>query len=151
MFEELEDKSESDLITEVSELSENEFSQESAKWYLEGFIKNLRSGQAIESLAGHLRAYFLQYITRDEGKRKRAADLVIQLLGHVGEDEAKYFSNYLNDMEAKFQEEGRSWFEKKTQLISDLTKVSNSLDSKSLMKEADKVDAILEEFAAQDD
>jgi hypothetical protein len=148
---ELEDKSESDLITEVSDLVGEKFGAETAKMYLAGVMENLRSGQEIKYTAGHLRGYFLQAITRDEGKRRKAADLVVQLLGHIGESEASYFSNHLNDMEAEFQEEGRSWFEKKTQLISDLTKLSNSLDRKNLMKEADKVDAILEEFAAQDD
>jgi hypothetical protein len=148
---ELEDKSESDLITEVSDLVGDKFGAETAKMYLAGVMENLRSGQGIKYTAGHLRGYFLQSITRDEGKRRKAADLVIQLLGLAGEDEANYFSNFLNDLEADLQEEGRSWFEKKTQLISDLTKLSDSLDRKSLVKEADKVDAILEEFAAQDD
>ena len=151
MFEELEDKSESDLIAEVSGLVGEKFGTETAKMYLAGVMENLRSDQGIKYTAGHLRGYFLQSITRDEGKRRKAADLVVQLLGHIGESEASYFSNFLNDLESELQEEGRSWFEKKTQLISDLTKLSNSLDKKSLMKEADKVDAILEEFAAQDD
>ena len=93
----------------------------------------------------------LQRVTRDEGKRKKAVELTTQLLGQVGEHEANYLSSYLSDMETGFQEEGRSWFEKKTQLIADLTNLSNSLDKKSLVKEADEVDSFVKEFAAQDD
>ena len=146
-----EGKSESDLIAEVSQLVGEKLGTETAKMYLTGVMENIRSGQGIKYTAGHLRGYFLQNITRGEGKRRKAAGLVIQILGRAGEGEADYFSNYLNELEAELQEEGRSWFEKKAQLISDLTKLSNSLDSKSLMREADKVDSILEEFAAQDD
>jgi hypothetical protein len=152
MTEELENKSESDLIKEIASLAGAKVDQVTTEIYLVGTIESLKTGdQKIEDAVPFLRGGVLQRITRDEGKRRRATDLTVQLLGQLGEREASYLSNYLNDMETEFQEEGRSWFEKKTQLTSDLTKLSNSLDKKGFMKEADEVDSFIKEIAAKND
>ena len=148
----LEEKSERELIKEISDLAGAKLEQVTAEIYLSGVLESLKAGsQDIETAVPFLRGAVLQRVTRDGGKRKKAVELTIQLLGQIGEHEANYLSSYLSDMETEFQEEGRSWFEKKTQLISDLTNLSNSLDKKSLVKEADEVDSFVKEFAAQDD
>lgn len=148
----LENKNESELIKEIAGLVATNLDQITAEVYLSGVIGSLKAGdQAIEDAAPMLRRAVLQRVTRDEGKRGRAVALTIQLLDHIGEREAGYFSDYLRDMEAGFQEEGRSWFEKKNQLMSSLTSLSSSLDDKGLVKEADRVDLFAKEFAAQDD
>jgi len=151
MIKKLGSKSEADLITEVSSLAEAEIDQATVKFYLENTMDQLRhGGKSIELAAGPLRGWVLQRITRDEEKRRKAADLVIQLLGYIGDSEAEYFSNHLNNMEAEFQRDGKSWF-KKAQIISDLTNLSNSLDKKNHMKESDEVDSFIKEIATQDD
>jgi hypothetical protein len=152
MIEELENKSESDLIKEIAGLPEAKIDQVTAEIYLTGTMESLKSGdQDIEIAAPMLRSAVLQRVTRDEGRRGKAVELTIQLLGQIGEREASYLSNYLSDMEADFRKEGRSWFEKKIQLTSELTNLSGSLDRKGLTKEADEVDSFVKEFAAQDD
>jgi hypothetical protein len=152
MTEELEGKSESDLIKEIAGLAGAKVDQVTTEIYLTGTMESLKTGdQDIKDAVPFLRGGVLQRITRDEGKRGKAAELTIQLLGQIGEHEANYLSNYLSDMETEFQEEGRSWFEKKIQLTSELTNLSGSLDRKGLTKEADEVDSFVKEFAAQDD
>lgn len=148
----LEEKNERELIKEISDLAGAKLDQVTAEIYLSGVLESLKAGsQDVETAVPFLRGAVLQRITRDEGKRKKAAELTIQLLGQVGEREADYLSSYLSNMESEFQEEGRSWYEKKAQLIADLTNLSSSLDKKRLVKEADEVDSFVKEFAAQDD
>jgi len=147
----LEEKSERELIKEISDLAGAKLDQVTAEIYLSGVLESLRAGsQDIETAVPFLRGAVLQRVTREEGKRKKAVELTIELLGQIGEHEANYLSGYLGDMETDLQEEGRSWFEKKTQLISDLTNLSNSLDKKNLVKEADEVASFVKEFAAQE-
>jgi len=148
----LEEKSERELIKEISDLAGAKLDQITAEVYLSGVIESLKAGsQDIEAAAPMLRRAVLQRVTRDEGKRGKAVELTIQLLSQIGEHEADYLSSYLNDMETELKKEGRSWFEKKAQLIADLTNLSNSLDKKSLAKEADEVDSFVKELTAQGD
>ena len=127
----LEEKNEKELIKEISDLVESKLDQVTAEIYLSGVLESLKTGsQDIETAAPFLRGAVLQRVTRDEGKRKKAVELTIQLLGQVGEHEANYLSSYLSSMEAEFQKEGRSWYEKKAQLIADLTNLASSFDKK---------------------
>jgi hypothetical protein len=152
MIKKSEGRAEADLIRDISSLAERKVDQVTAEIYLTGVMKALRAkDQDIETATPFIRGSLLQRITRREGKRKKAVELTIQLIGYVGEYEAAYLSDFLSRMEADFQDEGRSWLEKKTQLISCLTKLSNSLDGKSLTKDADKVDLIARELISQDD
>jgi len=147
----LEDKNENKLIEEISNLAETELEKSTVKLYLVGVIESLKTeDQKIEDAAPFLRGAVLQRVTRDEGRRSQATDLTIQLLGGIGEHEASYFSDYLSALENNLQKTGRSWFRKKSELISDLTSLSRSLSSKKLEKEADYVDALVKDISGLD-
>jgi hypothetical protein len=101
------------LIQEISSFGGNIISPGAIKDYLEDAISFLRSkNKDIKLTVGFLKMYMLQSITRDEGKREKATILTEELLRCVGEYEANYFSNFINNLESNLQKQGRSFFSK---------------------------------------
>jgi len=87
---------------------------------------------------------FLQEITRSEGRRGDAVNNIAKLFGIWADQGAEdYFRNYIDELEASFQEEGRSWLSKGAKMINDLIKLATHLDNKGFQKEADYLDAVI--------
>ena len=102
------------LILEISNLAIPQNPQIDTADFLKDVLRSLRTNNKDIGLATTLlKRFVLQAITRDDGKRKRAAELTVELLGCVGKGEADYFSDFLSNLEKSLEKEGRSFFSKR--------------------------------------
>lgn len=106
-------KAERKIIQQISMMSRR--LQPTSK--TESFLKDLMEGLRDKSIDINeylmiIRVYALQPITRRNGKRRAAANMLINLLSYVGEEEARAFSEYLDNIENRLNENGRSYFKK---------------------------------------
>ena len=104
-------KSEEKLMSELATMAKDMRQPEDTLRFLSDIITWLRrDSTTIESIAGVVRMYVLQPITRTNGKRREATSILIDLLRHVGDLEAEYFESYINMFEKDMNKKGRSFF-----------------------------------------
>ena len=94
---------------------------------------------------------FLSGITRMGGLRREVADLLIEYVNEITESEimGTFVRETLDDAEERFNEEGRSFFEKRSAILCRMIKMANHLDSKGFSKEADYLDKIILKFSQE--
>jgi len=94
---------------------------------------------------------FLSGITRARGLRREVADLLIEYANELTESKmmGDLVKKTLDDAEERFNEEGRSFFEKRSAMLRRMIKMANHLDSKGLSKEADYLDKIILKFSQE--
>ena len=109
------------IIKAISDLIECSEKRKSAKTFLEGIAISLEDnevfndnyGYNIKTISRIATNFFLRSITRLDGRRAKAAKLLINLFEVSGKDKAKHLIGYLTDLELEINKEGKSFFEKR--------------------------------------
>ena len=88
---------------------------------------------------------FLISVSRGDGKREEAKNIMSELFGVWGGPDAKeYFLSNMRELEQNFNQEGRSFFTKtESSLINDLSRFSWNLKRAGLKKEAEMLEEII--------
>ena len=88
---------------------------------------------------------FLLSISREDNMRADAFDLMLDLFRTVGGREAeRILNNFIMDMEAELNDEGRSFlFKLSSKSFNNLILFANHLDSKGLVAEANYLDSLI--------
>ena len=107
------EKFEKKLVEKISSMSIIQPAPVTEKFLLDALSGFKEKDIKIEEFCFLLKMFVLQPITRFEGKRNIAKNMLIKLLEYVGNHEANYFENYINKVEAELQKQGRSYFEKR--------------------------------------
>ena len=106
-------RTEEELIRRLAFMAKELRPQDDTIDFLEQILVALKRRELfIENIAGHVRLYVLQPITRASGKRQNAVSILVELLKHVGDSEANYFKSHINQFEESLRGEGRSFLEK---------------------------------------
>ena len=105
--------------------------------------------------AGWMAHHMLQGVTRTGGGRLNAFMLMLNLfLMWGGELAHDFFKSRMEDIEAEFQEEGRSWFKKSESLsknvLEHMIKFASYLDFHGFCNEADYLDLLLKKNAQEE-
>lgn len=85
--------------------------------YLNGLVESLSDegfDEHGEFLARVATKFFLQTITRENNKRRRAADMLIDLISQSSPKKGLHFEKYLEALEKELNQSNRSFFKKLT-------------------------------------
>ena len=106
-------RSERKLIDQLSFMSRKLQPPSKTKEFLRDLLEGLRDKSIkMEDFCFPTRVFVLQPITRADNKRRSAAKMLINLLNHVGKEEAEIFQLYLDRIEEDLNKSGRSYFKK---------------------------------------